>query len=268
MTDVELHLTKCRLCGKAPTALEGLCADCCRALTRARQGSAALRSAPAAGARKPKAVDRIVLTSPVEPEPEQRSGRGRVVVWAAIAGVVGMLALVLAAGLSPPRIVEPKVAERVTRVVPPLIEPANEDEATEAERDAIPPAPKKAGLDADAPSLSKDSTRTLSTRMVRNATNASTAARTSSSDKSGADAARANGYIDPPVAEPPVQQARASVAPSVANVDDAQVLTSALEKCTGEKFLAGVICEQKARLRYCEGKWGQVPQCTAKPRAD
>ncbi len=50
--------------------------------------------------------------------------------------------------------------------------------------------------------------------------------------------------------------------------DDGQVLASALEKCAEEKFLAGVICEQKARLRYCEGKWGQVPQCTARPRPD
>ena len=45
-------------------------------------------------------------------------------------------------------------------------------------------------------------------------------------------------------------------------------LTTALKKCSDEKFVAGVICEQKARLRYCEGKWGQVPQCTAKPHVD
>ena len=70
-----------------------------------------------------------------------------------------------------------------------------------------------------------------------------------------------------PEVEPPVQQARVNVAPSASNSDE-QSLASALEKCSSEKFLAGVICEQKARLRYCEGKWGQVPQCTAKPRVD
>jgi hypothetical protein len=64
------------------------------------------------------------------------------------------------------------------------------------------------------------------------------------------------------------QLARASVPQSAAPMDDAQVLTSALEKCGEEKFLTGVICEQKARLRYCDGKWGQVPQCTSKPRAE
>ena len=71
-----------------------------------------------------------------------------------------------------------------------------------------------------------------------------------------------------PQAEPPVQQAHANVAPAPATVDDNQTLSTMLEKCSGEKFLAGVICEQKVRLRYCEGKWGQVPQCTKKPHVD
>jgi hypothetical protein len=70
-----------------------------------------------------------------------------------------------------------------------------------------------------------------------------------------------------PDAEPPVQHASMSVAPSASSSDE-QSLAGALEKCSAEKFLAGVICEQKARLRYCEGKWGQVPQCTAKPHVD
>ena len=49
--------------------------------------------------------------------------------------------------------------------------------------------------------------------------------------------------------------------------DDAKVLASALEKCGKENFLAGIICEQKAYLRYCDGKWDQVPQCTKKAEA-
>ena len=64
------------------------------------------------------------------------------------------------------------------------------------------------------------------------------------------------------------QLARASAPQPAATTDDPQVLAVALVKCGEEKFLAGVICEQKARLQYCAGKWGQVPECSSKSRAD
>jgi hypothetical protein len=32
-------------------------------------------------------------------------------------------------------------------------------------------------------------------------------------------------------------------------------------RCGRDGFLAGVICEQRVRLKYCEGYWGQVAQC-------
>ncbi|HET7032608.1 MAG TPA: hypothetical protein VFJ48_05750 [Casimicrobiaceae bacterium] len=82
------------------------------------------------------------------------------------------------------------------------------------------------------------------------------------------DAARPAAVVPPPQIEPPVQQARANIAPSPSNVDDGQSLATMLERCNEEKFLAGVICEQKVRLRYCEGKWGQVSQCSKKPHVD
>ena len=102
-------------------------------------------------------------------------------------------------------------------------------------------------------------------RAARNAL----ATRAASDGRPTNDASRVNAAADPPPqAEPPVQQARANVSASPSSVDDGQSLATMLEKCTEEKFLAGVICEQKARLRYCEGKWGQVPQCTKKPHVD
>lgn len=269
MTFAGLHVTKCRLCGQPRAGVEGLCSDCSRALTRARQGPAALRSAPSASARKPRGVERIVLTSPVESESARSPARGRAVLWAAMGVVAVVLVLALMGGRSPVRPAEPKVAERAARTVPILLDAPSESEPAEA---AFVPAPQDhESVGAQSPSLPHESTRASVTRPTRSAASASPGARPAPDAKSGGDALRANAVAAPtPVVEPPVQQAQArtSAAPSTASGDDAQALASALENCSGEKFLAGVICEQKVRLRYCEGKWGQVPQCTPKPRVD
>ena len=268
MTLADPHVTKCRLCGQPPTGEEGLCADCSRALTRAREGSAALRNAPASNARKSRAIDRIVLTSPVVSEALRVPERGRLVLWAVIAVVAIALVLVATAGLSPPRTGESKVSVRAARLpVLPPIEPGSEDGATEDETLAAP-GQWKGALGAEPP-MPKEQTRARATRAARSSSSPSGARSSTGNAKSGNDNSGANGFAATGSdTEPPVQQARSSAALTSWSGDDGQGLASALEKCSEEKFLAGVICEQKARLRYCEGKWGQVPQCTAKPRVD
>jgi hypothetical protein len=67
-----------------------------------------------------------------------------------------------------------------------------------------------------------------------------------------------------PVAEASQQLTQTGAAQTDQPTDDAKVWASALEKCGKESFLAGFVCEQKAYLRYCDGKWDQVPQCTRK----
>ena len=70
----------------------------------------------------------------------------------------------------------------------------------------------------------------------------------------------------PPVtkAAPPAKVAAAAFAPpEPARPDRWQLLHDALAQCTRENFLARVVCEQRERLKYCEGYWGQVPQCPA-----
>jgi hypothetical protein len=268
MTPAELHVTKCRLCGQPPTGREGLCADCSRALFRAREGSAALRKAPAADSRKSRAIDRIVLTSPTVSEALRVPDRGRLVLWAVIGVVAIALVLVGTAGLSPPRTAESQVSARVARPpVSPLIEPGSENQATEDETFATPGHPKGA-LETESP-MPKEPARAQTTRAARSASSlpgarSSTGNAKSSDENSGANGSTFTGADT----EPPMQLARSSAAPTPSSGDDGQGLASALEKCGEEKFLAGVICEQKARLRFCEGKWGKVPQCTAKPRVD
>jgi hypothetical protein len=40
-----------------------------------------------------------------------------------------------------------------------------------------------------------------------------------------------------------------------------QVMADQIARCGRESFLAGVICEQRVRLKYCEGYWGVAAQC-------
>jgi hypothetical protein len=41
-----------------------------------------------------------------------------------------------------------------------------------------------------------------------------------------------------------------------------------LQRCTREDFINRVVCDQRVRLRYCEGYWGKVAQCPGAPSAD
>ena len=38
-------------------------------------------------------------------------------------------------------------------------------------------------------------------------------------------------------------------------------MSDELSRCTREDFIARVICDQRVRLRYCDGYWGKVAQC-------
>jgi len=40
-----------------------------------------------------------------------------------------------------------------------------------------------------------------------------------------------------------------------------QLLTAAMSRCERENVLVGVVCKERARLQYCEGHWGDAPQC-------
>jgi hypothetical protein len=40
-----------------------------------------------------------------------------------------------------------------------------------------------------------------------------------------------------------------------------QVLASAMSRCERESLLAGFLCKERARLQFCEGHWGEAPQC-------
>jgi len=40
-----------------------------------------------------------------------------------------------------------------------------------------------------------------------------------------------------------------------------QLLAAAVARCERENVLVGLFCKERARLQYCEGQWGDAPQC-------
>jgi hypothetical protein len=263
----------CRLCGQLSTGPDGLCSDCTRALTRARDGSAAVRKGPPIAPAGRRRLNRINLTLPVSSGLAATSAPGRVwgrlLVWGALAVVVVAIVALGSGGVTSNRAHGASAVDRAPRITAVLPYGAQGDpDAADAEtgfvaahpNDPDPfktpaprtrPAPARASAPRSPPSAPAGTAGGASTRPAAVDARVRNSAGLAASDS-----------------DRPAQLAQASVPPTAMTRDDGQALASALEKCVGETFLAGVICEQKARLRYCEGKWGQVPQCTPRPKAD
>ncbi len=64
----------------------------------------------------------------------------------------------------------------------------------------------------------------------------------------------------PPALAPPAPQ-------PAPRADPWQQMSEAIGRCP-DGFLGHVVCEQRIRLQYCEGHWGQVPQCPGGPSAE
>ena len=52
------------------------------------------------------------------------------------------------------------------------------------------------------------------------------------------------------------------------NSDRRQVMAAALSRCERENFLAGFVCKERAWLQFCDGQWGEVPQCPSGVRSN
>lgn len=70
--------------------------------------------------------------------------------------------------------------------------------------------------------------------------------------------ARFAGATEPPAVVPAPEPVAAPPAPPR---DRWQLMADAIAQCGREGFFAGVVCEQRVRLRYCDGYWGKAEQC-------
>lgn len=94
--------------------------------------------------------------------------------------------------------------------------------------------------------------------------------------KRPASRARQEKPAPPPAApEPPPPPPTVAVAPpppppvvrEAPRLDPFQIMSDAIARCPRE-FSARASCEQRLRTQYCEGHWGEVPQCATIPYVD
>ncbi|MEO8304879.1 MAG: hypothetical protein ABI724_12235 [Betaproteobacteria bacterium] len=260
---------KCRVCGQPPMGPDSLCGDCARALKRAREGSAAVRNAPVPDPRRVRGVNKIMLSAPILTAPLAVPPGRRLALWGALAVSAIILAVTATRGVESGLASVTKVADRAPRpAVVQMIEP-EADANTDGSGPGWSSTPAKGSdLSARVASTPASSPSPMPTRTARAPATAMSGSGAQSSAQGSAMDADKSASTNGQGSETAMQLARANVPASASSGDDTQALSSALERCGEEKFLAGVICEQKARLRFCEGKWGQVPQCTPKAKVD
>ena len=270
---------KCRLCGQPTAGQDKLCGDCGKALRRVRNGSMALRKLRMYSVRADGVPDPAVATTQ---KPETRAKIGRQG-WAVLLGVAGLVAIALIywGQRTPDRprdqgstvlderaraLDAPRFDDKSLVAVPPA-EALPFSARTSLPETAEPPFAAKAGQPAAPGKSAKPPVRAKGNARV--AAVSATAEATAGRPRLPNDAASRTSTAQlPPEVDPSAQGTRTPVSAPAAAPEGGQSLTNALEKCGEEKFLASVICEQKARLRYCEGKWGQVPQCAVAQRVD
>jgi hypothetical protein len=78
----------------------------------------------------------------------------------------------------------------------------------------------------------------------------------------------------PAIAEPPPPAVAAAPVPvqvppprEAPPPDPMQQMRDALAQCSGGVF-DRILCDQRVRREYCEGRWGQVPQCSSSLNGD
>jgi hypothetical protein len=67
---------------------------------------------------------------------------------------------------------------------------------------------------------------------------------------------------------PPTAAPAAAPPQEPVKLDRWQTMNAAIARCPRADFFAGVLCEQRVRLQYCEGYWGDVPECRSPNRSD
>lgn len=69
----------------------------------------------------------------------------------------------------------------------------------------------------------------------------------------------------PPQVEAPAKRLAAAAVPAPRPDDHWTQMNNDLSRCTREDFINRVICDQRVRIRYCDGYWGKVAQCPVSP---
>jgi len=283
-------MKQCGICGHAAER-GSICDDCRAALKRARdatvsqfEGLPALAVATATGSAPIRAVARTLparvsrpmrtprkvaeaapsdLASPLLEVPGNRRG-GRFV-WVIVTLMVFVVTYVAYGVIT--TAIEASSTQQAQFAKPEASAPVPLAPVPRAPgADAAVLAPQNSQIDSASVHLEQPAHEASSVAPVR--TPARTASRTKESPRSPS-VENAGPPITPVMrdsaADTPPPKTLATPTPArsaeVPRVDRWQRMSAAIQSCAGKGFLDGVLCEQKVRLNYCEGWWGQVPQC-------
>lgn len=262
---------RCRICAKAALPGAALCGQCRDAVKRARQvptvmsqfmplalSAAGTADAGIAAGRRPPAV-------PAAHAPRARGASATFMAIAAFGLAVcvgGYLIALHDDDVPPPRGIYTAglAASRMGSSRVPLPPPATPEPSDGV---AVSIADLPSGGPPGAPPVAKGASRRATPAQATSAGDGApdTAASSQGDAVDTPDPAPAEAAGTPaPVAAP--------AAPEPAVADRWQAMNAAIAACRRETFLAGVICEQRVRLRYCEGFWGDVPQCGKRSPSD
>ena len=225
-----------------------------RTLSRLRRSDNSPEAKARRAARKAKAAAARQPRRPPRRQPQGRYRRSRSLLWALLA--IGVVVAAIAGWYLPSRAPD-------ARDVANLVRDAGAARA---------PTPNRRGIDAFETAPPATALPPLPTIVERELVPHSHAADKPATSKRVAAAPKA--VAPPPEAPAEVEVVRvpppepAPPAPQPApRIDPWQQMSEAIGRCPAG-FLDRVVCEQRVRLQYCEGQWGQVPQCPGGPSVD
>ena len=277
-------VVKCRICGRPSLQGAKLCDECIAAVKRARHvNTLGSEFIPQAGPRRSSHL-RAARESTRSPStrwswiPTKPAAWGVLVAFtvfgAAVVGTAFLAVQEISDGASkgqfPPSAGEPAAARPNILPQAPAATGATRTPAPErVATERLAPAPVEAPqADASTPAVEsvqvtllpeKPSPRKAATEARKKP---STRAVPGATDTTGESKATIAAPAPAKVAPPPV----AAPAPARPVPDRWETMNAALAACSSETLLAGVMCTERVRYQFCEGFWGQVPQCRAATR--
>ncbi len=276
---------KCRICGRPSLRGSKLCDECVAAVKRARHlntlGSEIL---PQAGPRRSASLRPVrVSRSPSTPSswiPTTPAAWGVLIAFTVFGAAVVATAFLAVQEISeqalkgqiPPSVSEPSTARpNILPQAPDGMAGATGIPATEkAPAEPIVPAPVEPPH-AEAPTPVIESPQVTPLPEKRVPRKAATETQKKPSTRPVPAVTDSAGESKPTIAAlEPVAVAPSSpaAAPAPARVapDRWETMNAALAACSRETLFAGVMCTERVRYQFCEGFWGQVPQCRAATR--
>ncbi len=250
---------KCSVCGNKTTPEARFCSNCGATLKSALKPTARDVAAPGGGD----------AANPTPVAPDGAGVRATPILLSPTTLAVGLLLLLAAIGVVGYfgyRALLPDSTSPGATLEPPTT--AAEVAAPDVAKPALP-QPAGAGAPTTAPPVAAAPTEVPAGTPATKAP----AARSAKAGSAKKPAAQRSATKTPPkapapaIATPPAPAIAAAPTPPAPPVavppppDRWQPLNDALARCVGLDVIRQAVCEQRARLQYCENYWGQVPLC-------